>query len=50
VTVPFAPRATFSGVSGCRKPGVTVSVALAVVDGLDANTAVTVTWTLFAVR
>jgi hypothetical protein len=48
--VPALERAAFSGVSGCRNPGVTVTVAVALVVELELNVAVTVTCTLFAVR
>jgi len=50
VTVPLAPRATFCGVSGCRNPGVTVIVAVAVTLELAVDVAVTVTCMLSAVR
>jgi hypothetical protein len=40
--------AAFTGVNGCRKPGVTVSIAVAVV--LAFSVAVTTTETLSAVR
>ena len=48
VTWLLAPRAAFSGVSGCRNPGVTVSTAVAVV--LALRVAVTTTWMRSAVR
>ena len=44
----LAARAAFSGVSGCRNPGVTVSTAVAVV--VAFSVAVTTTWTRSAVR
>ena len=50
VAVPPLPSDTFSGVSGCRKPGVMVSVAVALTDGLLVNAPVIVTCTLLAVR
>jgi hypothetical protein len=50
LTVPPLPRATLTGVSGCRNPGVTVTVAVAFVEESVLNAAVTVTWTLSAVR
>jgi hypothetical protein len=46
----LAPSAEFSGESGSRKPGVTVKVAFAVVLAPEASVAVTVTFTLSAVR
>ena len=48
LTDPPPPRATFSGVSGSRNPGVTVTVALEVEPVVRA--AVTLTCTLSAVR
>ena len=50
VSVPFAPSAAFSGVKGCRNPGVMVTTADAVMLGFEVSAAVTVTCTLFAVR
>jgi hypothetical protein len=41
--VPLLPSETFSGVSGCRNPGVMVTVAVAFVEELVLNAAVTVT-------
>ena len=43
VRVPFAPSAEFSGVSGCRKPGVMVRTVETVVVGLEVSAAVMVT-------
>jgi hypothetical protein len=50
VSVPLAPSAAFSGVSGCRNPGVTATVAVAVSLLLEASVAVIVAVTLSAVR
>src|SRR5579872_6539244 len=50
VAVPFAPKAKFSGVSGCKNPGVMVMAAVAVVDGLEVSVAEMVALTLSAVR
>src|SRR5579863_9002610 len=50
VTVPFAPRATFSGVNGCRNPGVTVRRALADIRESAASRAVTTTCARSAVK
>jgi hypothetical protein len=49
VAVPLMPRATFSGESGWRNPGVTVTVALDV-PVPEVSMAFTVTCTLLAVR
>ncbi len=48
--LPPEPSATFSGVSGCRKPGVMVNVELVTSAALVVDVAVTFTWTLSAVR
>src|SRR5208283_677557 len=48
VNWPLAPIAAFSGVSGCRNPGVTVSTAVAVV--VEFSVAVTTTGTRSLVR
>src|SRR4051794_33152667 len=50
VTVPLEPSATFSGVSGCRNPGVTLMRALADTVGSAAKRAVTFTGALSTVR
>jgi hypothetical protein len=50
VAVPLLPSDRFSGVSGCRNPGVTVTVDEAFVAELELIVAVTVTCTLLAVR
>jgi hypothetical protein len=49
-TVPALPTEKFSGERGWRNPGVTVSAVLAVTLVFELRLAVTVTWTLLAVR
>jgi hypothetical protein len=49
VALPLAPRATFSGESGSRNPGVTVTVELEVEPVPAVSVAVTFTCTLLAV-
>ena len=43
VSAPFAPSAAFSGVNGCRNPGVMVTTVDAFKEGLEVRAAVTVT-------